>query len=94
MFFRSVGSLDFAWQIERVLNEQFHGVDAATVTALISPDGKSVRDLLILTRDAHVPVSDTGLNLQWTEAFRTAGTPDYAHYFVVDAARAASRSLR
>jgi hypothetical protein len=94
MFFRSVGSLYFAWQIDRLLNERFHGVDDATVTALISPDGNSARDLLILTRDAHIPVSDTGLNLQWTEAFRTAGTPYYAHYFVVDVARAASRSRR
>jgi hypothetical protein len=92
MFFRSVGSLYFAWQIERVLNESFHGVDDAAVAALISPDGKSTRDLLILTRDAQIPVSDTGLDLRWTEAFSTAGTPYYAHYFVVDVTRAASRS--
>ena len=82
MFFRSIGSLHFAWQLGTLLDERFDKVDDGTVTALISkrnPPG----DLLILTRDAHVPVSDTGLTLQWTEAFRTAGTDYYAHYFVV-----------
>ena len=92
MFFRSIGSLHFAWQLGTLLNEGFDGVDAGTVKMLLSkqdPPG----DLLILTRDAHVAVSDTGLTLQWTEAFRTAGTDYYAHYFVVDVGRAVGSPL-
>jgi hypothetical protein len=91
MFFRSIGSLHFAWQLGTLLGEGFDGVDDGTVKALMArrnPPG----DLLILTRDADVPVSDTGLNLQWTEAFRTAGTDYYAHYFVVDGSRAGDRA--
>jgi hypothetical protein len=87
MFFRSIGSLHFAWQLGTLLGEGFNGVDEGTVKALMArrtPAG----DLLILTRDAHVPVSDTRLTRQWTEAFRTAGTDYYAHYFIVDGSRA------
>ena len=93
MFFRSVGSLHFAWQTSRLLNERFHGVDAQAVNALLS-QGQPARDLLILTRDAHVPASDSRPILQWTEAFDTAGTAYYAHYFVLDAARNAGGSSR
>jgi hypothetical protein len=94
MFFRSVGSLYFAWQTSRLLNERFHGVDEQTVNTLLPQQGQPTRDLLILTRDAHVPGSDSRLILQWTEAFHTAGTAYYAHYFVLDAARNAEGASR
>jgi hypothetical protein len=86
MFFRSLGSFFFAWQTNGVLNERFHGIDAKAVNALLSPPGQPTRGLLIFTRDADVSSSDHRLRHQWTEAFRTAGTPYYAHYFVVDQA--------
>ena len=94
MFFRSVGSLHFAWQTGRLLNEHFHGVDEQTVNALRSHQGQPAKDLLILTRDAHVPTSDSRMIRQWTEAFHTAGTAYYAHYFVLDAARNAEGASR
>ena len=96
MFFRSVGCLFFAWSGERAdsLNERFRGVDQQTIDASAPRDGKPARDLLILSRDAHIPVLDARLALQWTEAFRTAGMPFYAHYFEADFPEAAVTSDR
>jgi len=89
MFFRSAGCLFFSWPHQRAdsLNERFRGIDHQTINALAPQNGTPPIDLLVFSRDAHVPMSGAPLALQWTEAFQTAGIPFYAHYFVVDVAR-------
>ena len=87
MFFRSVGSMFYAWSKQDLLNERFQGIDEDTIKWLMPQTGGRVRDLLILTRSADVRVLDSPLELLWTEAFLTDGTRYYAHYFVVNMVR-------
>jgi hypothetical protein len=89
MFFRSVGSMFYVWSTHDLLDERFEGINEDTIKWLMPQPGGRVRDLLILTRSADVRVRDSPLDLHWTEAFSTAGTRYYAHYFVVDMVRAA-----
>jgi hypothetical protein len=86
MFFRSVGSMFFAWSTQDLLDERFQKIDSDTINLLVQPGGV-VRDLLILTRLPDVRVQGSPLDLRWTEAFFAAGTPYFAHYFVMDMAR-------
>lgn len=88
MFFRSVGSIFYAWSTQGLLDERFEQIDRDTINRLIQP-GREARDLLILTRLPDVRVQGSSLALRWTEVFLAAGTRYYAHYFVVDMARAA-----
>jgi len=88
MFFRSVGSVFYAWSTQGLLDERFEQIDRDTINRLIQP-GREARDLLILTRLPDVRVQGSSLALRWTETFLAAGTRYYAHYFVVDMARAA-----
>jgi len=90
MFFRSVGSMFYAWSTHDLLNERFQEIDDETVTLLLPQRGDRPRDLLILTRSADVRVEGSPLHLQWTERLSAAGTPFYMHYFVVDMVRALS----
>jgi hypothetical protein len=89
MFFRSVGSMFYAWSTQGLLDERFQEIDSDTINRLMSQPGRPVRDLLILTRRADVRVQGAPLDLRWTEAFLAAGTRYYAHYFGVDMARVA-----
>ena len=84
MFFRSVGSMFYAWSTRDLLNERFQGIDDESIHSLLPQRGGRVRDLLVLTRSADVRVEGSPLHLQWTERLSAAGTPFYAHYFVVD----------
>jgi hypothetical protein len=90
MFFRSVGSMFYAWSTRDLLNERFQGIDNDTITSVMPRIGGPVRDLLVLTRSPDIRVQGSPLELQWTEAFSTSGTRYYAHYFVVDVLRAAA----
>jgi hypothetical protein len=89
MFFRSVGSMFYAWSTRDLLDERFQEIDRHTIDQLMPQPGKPIRDLLILSRRADVRVQDSPLDLRWTEAFVAAGTRYYAHYFVMDMVRAA-----
>jgi hypothetical protein len=89
MFFRSVTSMFYAWSTRDLLDERFQGIRDETINSLLPQPGNRVRDLLVLTRSADVRVEGSPLHLQWTERLSAAGTPFYAHYFVVDMVRAA-----
>jgi hypothetical protein len=89
MLFRSVGSMFYAWSTRDLLNERFHGIDAETIKWLLPQRGGRVRDLIVLTRSADLPLQGSPLSLQWTQALSAAGTRFYAHYLVVDMVRAA-----
>jgi hypothetical protein len=84
MFFRSVTSLFFAWSADDLLNEKFHGFDQDDLRALPT-DGRTVRDLVILTRTAELFVPDSRLELQWKEEFRAGPMPYFVHYFAFHA---------
>jgi hypothetical protein len=81
IFFRSIGSLFFAWSADTLLDEHFRNIDGDTIDRLEA----SGRDVLILTRRENVPLSDARLELRWSEAFEAAGTRYYAHYFALRA---------
>jgi hypothetical protein len=89
MFFRSVGSMFYAWSTQALLDERFQEIDRDTIDRLMPQAGRPVRDLLILTRRADVRVQRSPLDLRWTQVFLTAGTRYYAHYFSIDMVRAA-----
>ena len=88
MFFRSVGSMFYAWSTRDLLNERFQGIDDESIHSLLPQRGGRGRDLLVLTRSADVRVEGSPLQLQWTARLSAAGTAFYAHYFVVDMVRA------
>ena len=89
MFFRSVGSMFYAWSTRDLLNERFQRIDDDSIKWLLPQRGGRVRDLLILTRSADLRLEGSPLDLQWTETLSAAGAHFYAHYFVVDMVRAA-----
>ena len=86
MFFRSVGSLFFAWSTEGLLNERFPRLDDQAISLLLPEDGAAPRDLLVLSTNRNESVPDHPLlksTLQWTQELRAGPTPFFAHYFVV-----------
>jgi len=79
IFFRSIASLFFAWSADTLLDERFRNIDRDTIDRLEAAG----RDVVILTREENVPVSDARLELRWSETFEAAGTRYYAHYFAL-----------
>jgi hypothetical protein len=85
LFFRSIGSLFFAWSTNGLLNERFPHLDDHNL-ALLVPQGSTVpRDLLVLTPRSSVFIADSGVQgaLQWSEELRVGATPFFAHYFAI-----------
>ena len=85
MYFRSIGSMFFAWSTDRILNERFPTLTATSIERLTLKPGEPLRDIVVLTRDAAVSVSGlpVGVRPQWTERFVVAGTQYFAHYFAI-----------
>jgi hypothetical protein len=89
MFFRSVGSMFYAWSTRDLLDERFQHIDSHVIPRLLPQPHFPGRDVVILTRRADVRVEDVPLDRRWTRAFTTAGTQYFAHYFAVNMVRAA-----
>jgi hypothetical protein len=85
MYFRSIGSMFFAWSTDRILNERFPTLTATSIERVTLKPGEPLRDIVVLTRDAAVSVSGlpVAVRPRWTERFVVAGTQYFAHYFAI-----------
>jgi len=85
MYFRSIGSTFFAWSTDRILNEHFPDLTAASVDRLTPKPGQPLRDIVVLTRDSEIslPALPVAVSPQWTERFVAGDTPYFAHYFSI-----------
>jgi hypothetical protein len=93
MLFRSVGSLFFAWQTRRLLNEQFPRFEPAMVPLLPESPSSVIPNLLVLSSNRHESIPEhpeLQIDFLWTQELHAGKTPFFAHYFAVKQSVASS----
>ena len=85
MYFRSIGSMFFAWSTDKILNERYPNVTATSIDRVTLKPGAPLRDIVVLTREPEISLSGlpVAVSPRWTERFVVADTQYFAHYFAI-----------